>query len=423
MVRVRRTPGRLSLIMVALVVLGLGTGVTGVLGVQDRANLVAGVTAHSGALAVAAQDLYRSLSDADATAASAFLSNGLEPPALRERYQADIAKATAALTVAAGGSITRGPGAAAIAKITAALPIYTGLVETGRAYNRQGLPVGVAYLREASGLMRMTLLPAAQALYQAVSRRLADARRAAGAFPWAVVPLGLLTLAGLVLAQVYLTRRTNRLFNVGLVAATAAGLVAVVWLGFASIRTAEHLEASRRHGSAQVDLLAEARIAALQARGDEALTLVARGSGTAFEQDYTAVMERLIGKDGSGGLLGRTRAEATDSTTRRAVDSAIANASGWLSVHKRLRALDDEGRYTDAVALAIGLGPDSAAGVFNRLDEDLVRAIARNHDRFDREVGRAGTALAGAGVGLAILTLLLVMGVVAGIEQRMAEYR
>jgi hypothetical protein len=222
---------------------------------------------------------------------------------------------------------------------------------------------------------------------------------------------------------VYLTRRTNRLINVGLVVATAAGLVAVGWIAVASVRTAEHLETSRRHGSAQVDLLVEARIAALRGRGDEALTLVARGSGTPFEQDYAAVMERLIGMDGSGGLLGRARADTTDPTTRRAVDSAIANAGGWLSVHKRLRTLDDEGGYPEAVVLAIGAGPDSAAGRFNRLDDDLARAIAHNDDRFNREVGRAGAALAGADVGLALLTLVLVTGVVTGIRQRIAEYR
>jgi hypothetical protein len=410
----------LSLIMVALVMLALATGVVGIVGVNNRADLVEGVAAHSGTAAVTAQDLYRSLSDADASAASAFLSNGLEPAALRQRYQADIAKATAALTMAAGSGITRGAGAAAIATITAALPVYTGLVETARVYNRQGLPVGAAYLREASGLMRVTLLPAAQALYRAVSGELAEARRAAGRFPWAAVPLGLLLLAGLVSAQVYLTRRTNRLINVGLVVATAAGLAAVGWIGVASVRAADHLELSRRYGSAQVDLLVEARIAALRGRGDEALTLVARGSGAPFEQDYAAAMERLVGADGRGGLLGRAR---SDPTGRGVVDSAIGNAGGWLSVHRRLRTLDDDGRYPEAVVLAVGTGADSAGGRFNRLDEDLARAIAHHDDRFTREVGRAGTASAGADVGLAVLTLVLVTGVVVGLQQRIAEYR
>jgi hypothetical protein len=408
--------------MVALLVLGLSAGLAGVFGVRDRANLVDGVTAHSGVLAVAAQDLYRSLSDADATAASAFLANGLEPQAVRDRYQSDIAAATAAVTVAAGG-VSEGPGAAAVATITARLPVYTGLVETARAYNRQGVPLGSAYLREASGLMRTVLLPAAQELYRAVSARLADARGAAAAFPWVAVTLAVLALAGLVLAQVVLTRQTNRLVNLGLLVAAVAALTSVVWLCVASASAAGHLDASRRDGSAQVDRLAEIRIAALQARGDEALTLIARGNGAAFEQDYKGIMTRLIGADGSGGLLAEAKSQATDAPTSQAVESAIGHARTWLSVHQGLRALDDEGRYAEAVTAAIGADAASAGSAFNNLDEDLAGAIEHNGGRFDREARDAAGALSHVALAVALLTALLATGVIVGLQQRIAEYR
>jgi hypothetical protein len=42
-----------------------------------------------------------------------------------------------------------------IADITTELPIYTGLVERARVNNRQGLVVGVAYLRRASDQTRI----------------------------------------------------------------------------------------------------------------------------------------------------------------------------------------------------------------------------------------------------------------------------
>src|SRR5690606_13464074 len=129
--------GRLSLIMAGLVLLGLVAGGAGVLSVRERAALVKRVTATSGPLAVAAQDLYRALSDADATAAAAFLSGGLEPAAQRSRYEADVATAATALTRIAGG-VTEGRAVAATGRIAAGLPIYTGLVETARALNRQG---------------------------------------------------------------------------------------------------------------------------------------------------------------------------------------------------------------------------------------------------------------------------------------------
>jgi hypothetical protein len=411
-----------ALVTAALVAAGLAAGGAAVSAVQSRADLVGGVAATNGPLAVAAQDLYHVLSDADATVASAFLQGGSEPPELRQRYQDDLAGASAALVRLAGG-VTDGPGAAAVAQLSAHLPVYAGLVETARALNRQGLPIGSAYLREASGLMRQTLLPAAQQLYRAVADRLAEARDAAAAVPWLAVPLGLLLFAGLVAAQVHLLRRTNRIFNVGLVVASSAGLAILLWLGVAWTGAAGHLGDSRRHGSAQVDLLAEARIAALQARGDESLTLVARGAGAAFETRFAATMVRLAGEDGSGGLLADARARATDDAGRAAVDAAIADVRIWREVHRQIRELDDSGRYAEAVRLAIGSETGSAGGVSGRVDAHLAEGIRHGSARFDREVARAGRALGGVGTGLAALTVVLVLGVAVGMSLRVMEYR
>ena len=68
-------------------------------------------------------------------------------------------------------------------------------------------------------------------------------------------------------------------------------------------------DTGRKTGSDQVALLAQARIAALQARADEALTLVARGGGGDYEKDFQANMSALIGSDGnkSGAAAKRPR--------------------------------------------------------------------------------------------------------------------
>jgi hypothetical protein len=409
--------------MAALIVLGLAAGLAGAVGVRQRAGLIDGLTSGGAAQSVAAQNLYRALSDADATAASAFLSNGLEPAALRERYQADIADATAALAVVSAGDTRDARRVTSAAQITAQLPVYTGLIETARAYNRQGLPLGAAYLREASGLMRGKLLPAAQQLYGAVAREVDEARSSGSAFPWFALLLGLSSLAGLVAAQRYLHRRTNRVVNVGLVLATVGAVVLIGWLGVSAFTAAGRLEASRDNGSAHVNRLAEARILALQARADEALTLVARGSGAAFEQDYTAVLQRLVGPDGTGGLLGEAQTAATDAATRDAAAAAAARARDWLAVHRQLRGLDDNGRYAEAVALAVGSDPGSAAAVFGHLDTALGGGIAHSGEVFAREAGHAGQALSGVDVGVAVLTVLVVVGVALGIQRRLAEYR
>lgn len=423
--RLRRrltTPELYRLVAAGLVLLGLGTGTAGLIAERQRAALLADVGSVSGPLSVGAQDLYRSLSDADATAATAFLANGVEPAELRQRYLDDVARATTALTVALRDA---GDEDATLLSVLAdQLPIYTGLVETARSYNRLGVPLGGAYLREASGLMRQTLLPAAQQLFDSAQRRLIAAQREAAGFPGVVLLLGLVTVGSLVAAQVLVRRRTNRVLNVGLVAASAATGLLVTWSSLALAAAGNRVEAGHRDGSAQVSMLADARRAALQARADEALTLIARGGGGAFEKDFAAGLGTLIGPDGTGGgLLDKALTQAPTAGDRAVIEAARDHARQWRDLHARVRALDDGGDYDKAVALATGTGADSPATAFSRLDIAMGTALAVSNDRVDRQASHAGTALTGLWAALVVLTAGLVAAVIMGFRPRIGEYR
>ena len=172
--RARTTPAKLRLLLAGLVVLCLVWGGLAAWVVSQRASGANDVVGTSEPLSLDGQQIYRALSDADATAASAFLAGGLEPIVARRRSQADIAQAASHLesaTAAAGHS----PAARDLATLSAGLPVYTGEVETARANNRLGLPLGAAYLREASSLMRSTLLPAARDVSAQANERLTAA--------------------------------------------------------------------------------------------------------------------------------------------------------------------------------------------------------------------------------------------------------
>ncbi|MEU7905080.1 hypothetical protein [Actinoplanes sp. NPDC049118] len=415
------TPDLYRLVAAGLVMIALCSGIAGAATAWHRSALTSDITDVSGPLSVGAQELYRSLSDADATATNAFLANGVEPAGLRTRYLDDIARATAALTVA-----LRSAGDEDAARLTVLadqLPVYTGLVETARSYNRLGVPLGGAYVREASGLMRLTLLPAAQDLLESAQRRLLDAQRGAAGLPWAVLLAGLVTLASLLAAQVLVARRTNRVFNVGLVVASLIAVASPAWSITATGVASRQLEAGRRDGSALVALLADARRASLQARADEALTLIARGSGAGFEKDFRAALAELIGPDGTGGLLGRASSQAPTEADRAVIEAARAEARRWSDLHGQVRRLDDGGDYQQAVRMATDTGPQSPSAVFGRLDTALEAALAGTNDRVDRHAGHAGGALGGLGWGLVLITLGLVGAVIAGIRPRIGEYR
>jgi hypothetical protein len=196
--------------------------------VAVRTSAANGVVTVSEPLSLDAQQIYRALSDADATEAAAFLSGGLEPLALRRRYEADIVQAARhleAATTSAGQSST----GSRLATLSAGLPVYSGLVETARADNRLGQPLGAAYLREASGLMRATLLPAARDLYTQENSQLASADRRATALPYTALAVAVIAILMLSAVQWWLARRTNRMVNPGLLVATVATLVALIW--------------------------------------------------------------------------------------------------------------------------------------------------------------------------------------------------
>ncbi|WP_028661551.1 hypothetical protein [Saccharomonospora saliphila] len=418
------TPGRLSLIGAGLVALSLLTGLVGTLAAQDRADTVDGLVEHREPLAAAAQELYRSLSDADATAASAFLWAGVESPELRRRYEHDIAKAGAALSKAASDTGAVPEAAEQIEIISRQLPTYTGLVETARVHDRQGHPVGAAYLREASALLRSDILPAAQRLYSLDAERLRESQDDATGFPWLTAALVLALLAALVAAQLYLKRRTNRVFNVGLLVATGAVGVAVLWTAVALTVQGVLVGSARDEGTEQADLLVRSRISALQARADETLNLVARGGGTDYDQGFAEGFRRFAGEDGRGGLLAEARAEAEDNAASGHLDSATEAGIAWLEAHRRVRELNESGDYRRATALATDPRYDhGSATAFTRLDGELAAAIGTARQNFVDETTAASGALTLLAPGFAVLSVGAALGATLGIRERLREYR
>ncbi|MFC5057341.1 hypothetical protein [Saccharothrix xinjiangensis] len=408
----RSTPGRLSLLALLLVVVALLAGGLTATSVQRRAAALEAQADRSEPLAFAAHEVYRAMADADATAAGAFLSGGVESAALRQRYEQDVAEAAAALSAATAGGSRSPELTAALSALSGRLPVYTGLVETARTHNRQGHPVGAAYLRQASDLMRSELLPAARELYRVETGNVVRDLEGAGSLPWPELLLGVGALVVLVLAQRWLTRRTNRVLNPGLVVATALTALSLLWVLAASLLVV-YRSTTAKEEAALVDVLARARITTLTARGDETLTLVARGSGTDYENDF---VERA-------GQLTDLLARADGWSDASSVASALEHHARWQEVHRQVREADERGDHTIAVALALGYDEGGAATAFDALDDSLVDAIGASRSRLTGTMGRARGALGGAVPAVVVLALLSAVAATFGLWQRLKEYR
>lgn len=389
----------------ALVLLSVLTGNVAALTMQGKLNTISGLVEHREPLSAAAQQIYRSLSDADATASSAFLSGGSEPIQLRDRYEIDMAQAGTALAKAASDVGDIPAAERQVDTLAQQIPVYTGLVETARANNRLGLPIGSAYLREASTLMRTKLLPAAQELYAIDTSRLTDEQDSATGVPWTAAILMLALLAALIVTQVYLTRKTNRLLNAGLLTASIAIAIGLIWGTVAGLVSASAVSEAREQGTHQVDGLVKARIVALKMRADETLVLVARGDGASYEQEFQKLSPDLLAALGDHGPVNDKDAKA------------------WLETHKKIRELDNGGQFDEAVKLAIGPDEKGAAAAFNRLDKQLADAIQHGRDKFVESTTTAYNAIEALFPGVAVLALIAVLGSMMGIRQRQREYR
>ncbi|WP_433761846.1 hypothetical protein [Nocardia sp. CA-135398] len=400
------TPGAIGAVAVVTVVLCLLAGLTSADQLSGKIARRDTVLERTEPLAYAAQTLYVALSAADASAATAFLSGGIESPEVRGRYQQALAEAAAALAEATAGAAdqqTRN----IVAKIAADLPAYTGLVETARANNRQGFPVGSSYLREASLLMQNSLLPNAETLSK---DRMAAVRRDQhdiGALPWTTMVLLILVLVGCGGGTLVLLRRTNRRVNLGLAVAAGATGLALFWVVAATIIAAVALDTGKSGATSRFETLTQARILAQQARTDETLELITRGDITTSETDYrkhtTELADRLATVTGP------------DSTASRGV-------LGWTAGHAKQRDAYEAANYPVAVAQAIGTGPETSATLFAHLDQLLRDNLIQERGDLRDGVDSAGATLTLSPAGTLILLFGAAASTVTGLWPRVKEF-
>ena len=411
--RAATTPGRLRLASLAilLIIIPLWVVAAGALGARRHAARAAGLETEP--LLVGAQGIYASLADADATAANTFLTGGLEPVARHQRYVADLKAATDQLAV-----VARQVGSSAAAQqdvtvVTNQLPVYAGLVEAARANNRQDLPVGAAYLREASALMRDQVLPATDRLYQIEANRL-DHSYQSGASPLDVIGViigGAGLLAALILIQVYLARRTNRVLNVPLLVGSVLVIALGVWLVDAFVIEQHDLHRAQVQGSDSVQVLSQARILALRSQGDESLALVARGSGDQYQGDFDKVIAELGGTNGSGGLIGEAGQIAGVSEDE--------HLRAYLAVHTSVHDLSQAGKFDQAVKVAT----TSEVAAFDVFNTGLTQDIRNSQDSFTHHAASARHDLRNLTIGIAVLLVGAGLLAIFGLQQRINEYR
>lgn len=342
-----------------------------------------------------AQDIKVSMLRADALATNAFLVGGLEPADRRAAYDAAISQANRDIVDAAQAQPADRQVLEALGQ---AVADYTNAMTLARANNRQGFPVGAGYLNQGSTELRSAALPLVDALISANDDR-ARSGMTVTLWPFLLLAVTALALLTLVWVNQRLAARFRRRVNPGV---ALAGLAALVGLGFATVATfAQSTESSTvRTGSyAQAVAASDARSAGNDAKANEALRLVSRGSGKAYEQKWVAAAKTVT----DTGVAGR-------------------QWSAYAAAHAKIVALDDGGDWDGAVAAATTAAGGSATADFTAFDDAAKAQVeARSNATTSALQGGLVVLLVAAAFGF-VLCLLAAGLAWRGVSQRLEEY-
>jgi hypothetical protein len=396
------TPGVLRVAGAIGVVAALVFALGGAGAVAQRENALSDASTHTEQL-VLLQSVRTALVQADSTATNSFLIGGLGNADDRATYEDNIALASNQIaTASAAGS----QDAATLSKVNEGLTRYTGLIESARANNRQGFPVGVAFLKQASASLHDEILPLLAELSTTNQQRVDDAYALSGDAAGTLTVVFVISLVALLGVLLALAVKTRRMVNVP-VAAALAGIVVVSVIAFAALGYAQWKANDVATGPFRATMsVAGARVDAYDAKSAESLTLISRGSGQAYEAAFTTLADNAEYRLNVAGGGNASFAPLVDFTAYR-------------DIHVQVRALDDAGSWDEAVALST-----------NGANEAFQTFAASSAATLDAEWKATEDGLSSARAPLTVVQILvLVVGLLAailvwrGVAVRVREYR
>lgn len=429
--RLTSTPTLLRVYGVAVAVLAAGFAalLTRAVVAADDGLRVVGQGA--GPQVVAANNLYLGLASMDAELANIILVGdetglGYTRADARTAYENDRALVAEALRASAANA----SGAAArdtVGRLVEGLGAYDNLAgqityadAQDDARRLQDPSPALPNLRRATDMMHSGLLPAADTLLDAdatsVTRAYRDGRDETALYAGLALAAGILLIVLLIGGQVFLFRRTHRVFNPILTAVTV-GAMCVVAIGVgAAFDARDELDVAKHDAFDSVLALTRTKALVADANGDESRWLVDPSDARQYADRY-AETTRLLSMQFS-----RELDNITFGGEREAARTAYEANATYQAFDTKLRGMASTD-LRGAVDFDTSHRPGNSNWAYEQLQSDLdaVVAINRTHmtaaaDTGERDLGAwkwLGSATAPA---LALATW-------RGIRPRLREYR
>ncbi|GLW31646.1 hypothetical protein [Actinoplanes regularis] len=416
------TPARLrlwaALVVLAATALLVATSLV-MARVRDQVRIIGREAAPQAATAA---DLYFALSDMDAQVTRLLLTGDSDAlagtrvdaqGAYRERSRQVDADLHRSLTTAAGASER-----AVALDLLDGLAVYRHRVGQtiaaaggGAAAKTPGTlpPDALGYYTQATNIVHLRLLPAAQQLRDAATARLdrayADKRVTESTGYTLALLLGGALLTLLIVLQVWLARRFRRSWNPALLTATVLSLLLVLASMLVLSAQAGRMSSARADDLNPYLALSRLRAVGYDAAADTSRYLVSANLAL-YEDGFTSKSGQLSSE--LGGLGGAETLRRWESYRRD---------------HEKVVALAGTGRTAAAVDALTGIRRGDAAFDFAYFDAEVGAVTDVRKQGFDRALRGAERTLRGwVIIPLVVLGLVVVL-VPLGVRRRLAEYR
>ena len=392
---------------------------------------------------LAALEIRALLADLDASAANYLLDSADHSAQASQTFEEQRIKAATRLVEAAQnityGDAEKRPIVAIATDIGRYLELFG---EAHYRHDAKDLPGAIGAYRQATDLMHAKILPAAEALDKAnkdMMNDVYDAQSSAsgGAEALATLSGGALGVV-LLWAQLFLFRRTRRIFNLPLVVAT---VLVVVFSGYLVSRfgaARADLKLAKEDAFESIHTLWKARAIAYDANGDESRFLLDADRERLYADAFKAKVSQLttlpefpssyqtqINRLAPGrqvterGLFADEFNNLTFSGEREAAIAMAKTFAAYYAIDVQMRALQQKGDRAGATRLCLGRSNDE----FARFDAATLGVIRLNMDVFQRVLADADRGLKNAEWLDPFFALAIALLGFLGIRARLREYR
>lgn len=300
-----------------------------------------------------------------------------------------------------------------------------------------GAEISADQFGEANRLMQQKLLPASVALNKIYSSYLNSVysryTRYINASLLFMAIIALVILSVLIFTQYYLFRRTHRILNIGLLAATLLFIAVTVYSinDLSSVR--QNLYTAKHDAFDSIESLWNARAGAYNANALESLYLLHDGTGivqTADTINFNLSASRICsdpqaalnGGQFTGFLEDEMKNISFDGESTFAGD-ALTEWSKYVQIDKQIRSLEYDSKRDQAVALCVGDSQGQSNYEFTQFDSFLGDAISTNQKNFDNYMNLSYAGLKSFPYVTLVFLVLIILSCVLGMRPRIGEYK